>query len=887
MWQCLPVKKDIVRIAPVSLLIALITASTAAHAQSNLGINTISSVREDRGRTAATISTVGRQPLPRPIIQFLPGENGTTIMVADFPDVVFPYPTKVIAVNAEPIATSATAVSAPSRGIKLVRIGRFQESPPIFRVAIVSTDAEKLRSVRFNAKPGALSVHWSKSSAVSQQAMPPTAPIAQRPPARRRAYQTTFTPPPVAPPVGTMEPSMVDVPQVGQAYPTTIDPEIASAYLPLRPPIQQPTIRRGDETVSRTPVGLAAKAEKLHSKPGEAGKKAVKTVKPKSDPNGIETGSELAIATAPPLSKWKKGEKQASAETTRLAYDTSISSGRSTRTAWSQNEKQIIESDGKQKQAFDAPAQPSRLARVVTPAPSPGGKQSVDQQELVAPAQPTRLARSVTPALSPGGKQSADKKQELVAPAQPTRLARVETPAQRPDIKSGELGAKPIEIEKEDLQPSKKGLMSFYSKMKEKAQTLLLPEDTTTAQAASDEIKQDNNEVIIKSDSNATLTTAPAPVAEPAPTLIPEISLTQNGNNSGYTLKVVSPKDNDLNYSSFRLHNPERFVIDLHNMRGIQAAVVPQPENPEFLTAVRTGAPDPVKNTGRLVLDLSGESVSVIPSDSESVNILSFVIGKSDNPVAGIVPPPGSVLVLDAGHGGNDPGAQRGFVKEKDLTLAIAQKTRDKLVESGIKVIMTRDEDSFISLSDRVAITNNLKPDLFLSVHINSLESTSDIHGIETYYQSDISRPLAQNIHESIVSELGAPDRAIRKAKFYVINRAQVPAVLAEVGFISNKSERDKLVSADYQEKIAGALAKGAILYLKQNSSVARKLSSAKATDDTSKIERVSGGSETEESLTSKEGPTSNGKDTTTIKSEGSIPGASRLAQRGLGIKSH
>ncbi|MBX9669158.1 MAG: N-acetylmuramoyl-L-alanine amidase [Candidatus Obscuribacterales bacterium] len=826
MWQCLPVKKDIVRIFPVSLLIALITASTAAHAQSNLGINTISSVREDRGRTAATISTVGRQPLPRPIIQFLPGENGTTIMVADFPDVVFPYPTKVIAVNAESIATSATAVSAPSRGIKLVRIGRFQESPPIFRVAIVSTDAEKLRSVRFNAKPGALSVHWSKSSAVSQQAMPPIAPIAQRPPARRRAYQTTFTPPPVAPPMGTMEPSMVDVPQVGQAYPTTIDPEIASAYLPLRPPIQQPSIKRGAETLGRTPVGLAAKAEKLHSKPGEAGKKAAKTVKPKSDPYRIATGSELAIATAPPLSKWKKGEQQASAGTTRLAYDASISSVRPTRMARSQNEKH--ESDGK---------------------------------------------------------QNVEHKQELVAPAQPTRLARVETPEQRPDIKSGDLGAKPIEIEKEDLQPSKKGLMSFYSKMKEKAQTLLLPEDTTTAQAASDEIKRDNNEVIIKSDSNATLTTAP--VAEPAPTLIPEISLTQNGNNSGYTLKVVSPKDNDLNYSSFRLHNPERFVIDLDNMRGIQAAVVPQPENPEFLTAVRTGAPDPVKNTGRLVLDLSGESVSVIPSDSESVNILSFVIGKSDNPVAGIVPPPGSVLVLDAGHGGNDPGAQRGFVKEKDLTLAIAQKTRDKLVESGIKVIMTRDEDSFISLSDRVAVTNNLKPDLFLSVHINSLESTSDIHGIETYYQSDISRPLAQNIHESIVSELGAPDRAIRKAKFYVINRAQVPAVLAEVGFISNKSERDKLVSADYQEKIAGALAKGAILYLKQNSSVARKLSSAKAAEDTSKIEKVSGGSETEESLTSKEGPASNGKDTTTIKSEDSIPGASRLAQRGLGIKSH
>ncbi len=835
MWQCLPVKKDIVRIVPLSLLIALITVNTAAHAQSNLGINTISSVREDRARTAATISTVGRQPLPRPIIQFLPGENGTTIMVADFPDVVFPFPTKVIPVNAEPIATHATTISAPARGIKLVRIGRFQESPPIFRVAIVSTDAEKLRSVRFNSKPGALSVHWSKSSASSLQEMPPVAPVAQRPPARRRAYQTTFTPPPVAPPVGTMEPTMLDVPQVSQAYPTRIDPEIASSYLPLRPPIPQPGIKREGDPMIRTPVGLAAKAERLNPKASQVGRKPVKTARPNSDQSGNSSGSGQAIATAPPLAKSKTkrpNEKPSIDQAPRLAYGGSAPAGRLISSA-PQNENPLVEPREKQsmRPAQEAPS-PARLARAVPQAPK------ADASPFTA--------------------------------------------------KSAEAGSnadnRSPEDEKEDLQTSKKGLMSFYSRMKEKAQALLQPEDTATENPKADsvattEAKRAYNEV--KSDIAAN--TSASPVAEPTPTLIPEISLAQNG-NKGYTLRIVSPKDNELNYSSFRLHDPERFVIDLDNMRGIQSAVVPQPEIPDALTAVRTGAPDPVKNTGRLVLDLSGENVSVIPNDVGSVNILSFVIEKSDNPVAGILPPPGSVLVLDAGHGGNDPGAQRGFVKEKDLTLAIAQKTREKLVESGVKVIMTRDEDSFISLSDRVAITNNLKPDLFLSVHINSLESTSDIHGIETYYQSDMSKPLAQSIHEAIVSELEAPDRAIRKAKFYVINRAQVPAVLAEVGFISNKSERDKLVSADYQEKIAGALAKGAILYLKQNSSLARKLSSTKAAEDSSKVEKAPNGSE--EISTSYEGAASDGTDAGTIKSAGSIPGASKLAQRGLGIKS-
>ena len=111
-------------------------------------------------------------------------------------------------------------------------------------------------------------------------------------------------------------------------------------------------------------------------------------------------------------------------------------------------------------------------------------------------------------------------------------------------------------------------------------------------------------------------------------------------------------------------------------------------------------------------------------------------------------------------------------------------------------------------------ITNSLNPTLFLSVHINAMESANDIHGIETYYQTDQSKLLADAIHERLVAGLEAPDRAIRKARFYVIKNTPVPAVLAEVGFISNKEERDKLISSDYQAKVAEALEQGVMLYL-------------------------------------------------------------------------
>ncbi len=308
---------------------------------------------------------------------------------------------------------------------------------------------------------------------------------------------------------------------------------------------------------------------------------------------------------------------------------------------------------------------------------------------------------------------------------------------------------------------------------------------------------------------------------------------------SGATLeifRVEMPDSRELSFKSFRLHNPERYVMDIPDARAITSATLPDITRSPLVKSIRVGVPSENEGVGRLVLELEGNNVSVDELMHAGSSYMTITLAKGLGTAGGatssqsfgavpvtpvpegpiIVPraPQETVVVLDAGHGGSDPGAQRGDVNEADVTMAIINKLKKVLEGKGARIVMTRSDNTFISLEERVRITNQVNPNLFLSVHINSLQSTSDIRGIETYYQTDQSRPLAARVHESLVTGLGAPDRSVRKARFYVINHTPVPAILAEVGYITNKTERDRLISSDYQLKIANALARGVMLYL-------------------------------------------------------------------------
>ena len=381
----------------------------------------------------------------------------------------------------------------------------------------------------------------------------------------------------------------------------------------------------------------------------------------------------------------------------------------------------------------------------------------------------------------------------------------------------------------------------------EREKWLAKPESIASASDKKREKKTNSDRVSENSkDESAVLYKSTNKIAETQPPIAPPFSgasnLAQERGDEGQV--IVSVKDVDqlkddgatdvliktdkkLNYKTFRLHEPERYVIDFDGLPALETAQLPAVNDELLVKGMRTGTPDDTGLTHRLVLDLKDNTVDVSDDLTENGTALSLRVRPSfSRPMptqlkAQLVKD--KLIVLDAGHGGSDPGAQRSGVSEKDLTMQITNQLKKRLTQLGARVVMTRSDDTFVSLEDRVKITNDNQPDLFVSIHINALESTTSIYGIETYYQTDQSRALATAIHQQLVQGLGVPDRSVRKARFYVINHTPIPAILAEVGFISNQQERDNLGATEYQIKIADSVSQGIVQYLTEKQELAGK----------------------------------------------------------------
>jgi len=173
----------------------------------------------------------------------------------------------------------------------------------------------------------------------------------------------------------------------------------------------------------------------------------------------------------------------------------------------------------------------------------------------------------------------------------------------------------------------------------------------------------------------------------------------------------------------------------------------------------------------------------------------------------------GRRILVDAGHGGTDPGAMRAGVEEKDVTLDVSLLLRDKLKDLGASVDMTRDSDVFIPLPDRLAHSNNTCPDLFVSVHVNAIKKAG-ISGIETYYFDDRSKPLAGVVLKTLSVRLHENAKWSHSRDLFVLDGNRVPATLAEIGYITNPATRAKLRTTAYQDKVASALADSVVTYL-------------------------------------------------------------------------
>ena len=172
-------------------------------------------------------------------------------------------------------------------------------------------------------------------------------------------------------------------------------------------------------------------------------------------------------------------------------------------------------------------------------------------------------------------------------------------------------------------------------------------------------------------------------------------------------------------------------------------------------------------------------------------------------------------VVIDPGHGGKDPGAVVGEIYEKDINLAIALMVRDKLSEqNGVEILMTREDDSFLTLDDRAELANKKDADLYVSIHANALDDTS-YSGLITFYHTDVrfSEKPAKLIQYAVSEETGAIDRGTRTENYVVLRKTDMPAVLIETGFMTCPEELVLLIDNKYQMKMALGITKGILAY--------------------------------------------------------------------------
>lgn len=175
------------------------------------------------------------------------------------------------------------------------------------------------------------------------------------------------------------------------------------------------------------------------------------------------------------------------------------------------------------------------------------------------------------------------------------------------------------------------------------------------------------------------------------------------------------------------------------------------------------------------------------------------------------------VVVIDPGHGGKDSGAPglNGLL-EKDVVLPIGKRIAAILEQHGIQAVLTRDADFFVGLQGRVDIAERVHATVFVSVHANSVDNRPEVNGLEVYYYGS-GYDLAEVVRHSILQSISTiKDRGTRKARFYVLRKNNMPAILVETGYMTGREDNPRLATAEYQNRMAEAIARGILKYLHQ-----------------------------------------------------------------------
>lgn len=291
-----------------------------------------------------------------------------------------------------------------------------------------------------------------------------------------------------------------------------------------------------------------------------------------------------------------------------------------------------------------------------------------------------------------------------------------------------------------------------------------------------------------------------------------------------------------LHYNGVSNGNNYRFLPEEQISRAQFSAFLSRAIDEDFRLTV-TG---PVNSTGKVI---SATSLNIRKAPSTSASILGSImpgamVSISEfsgywakinyNGVIGYVhksylklyssdsryPLKDRIIVVDAGHGAYDSGTAKNGFYEKEIALNVSKRVGEKLKAAGANVILTRESDKFLTLEERVKFTQSVYGELFVSVHVNAAGSTA-AKGSETFYDTSNnmngaeSKSLAWEIQRQLISQADMYDRGIKDSGFYVIKYNQIPAVLVEMGFLTNDGDRQKLISSTYQEKYAESIYQG------------------------------------------------------------------------------
>ena len=310
-----------------------------------------------------------------------------------------------------------------------------------------------------------------------------------------------------------------------------------------------------------------------------------------------------------------------------------------------------------------------------------------------------------------------------------------------------------------------------------------------------------------------------------------KVAYSQNG--STVTVRVSANKAIDK-ISSANVTSSKVLYVDVPNAK--YTASNKTEVNVGAVKSVRLGL-----NSGYTRIAVDTENMQMysvsLSDDKKSVVFSISTDGSLSTPVPTPVPTPSAtakpdtkpnggkkIVVLDAGHGGSDPGCHTEkdgkTVNEKTIALAVAQKVKTNLEANGISVIMTRDGDTYPELSERSEIANSNGACIFMSIHVNSTsDAETKANGIEVYYSTMnngdaygvTSKEMAEEVLKDIISFTGAKSRGVKTANHVVTRTCTMPANLVEIGFINNPGDFKNITDPAYQDKLAAGIAYGII----------------------------------------------------------------------------